>query len=199
MTEDTPIRAGDRKGRLRAQLSADLLAAHEAGQLQVVIGRSPDYFGPHGVNSALGETLFGAAVRGSTIRWLGALDAPHSVIYLPDLARGLVTLGIADDDATGRPWHLPTNGAPTGREFIAAVSDALGTQVKASATPRWMLRLVGLFRSEVREIADIAYQWEAPFVSSDAAFREAFGPVETTSLEQAVGETLTWYRERARG
>jgi nucleoside-diphosphate-sugar epimerase len=199
MTEETPLGATDKKGRLRARLAADLLAEHEAGRLQVVIGRSPDYFGAHGVNSALGGLLFGPALDGGTIRWLGSLDAAHSVSYLPDLARGLVTLGLADDTAAGRAWHLPTSGAPTGREFVAVMSDQLGRPLKASATPRWMLRLVGLLRPEVREVADIAYQWEAPFVSSDAAFQAAFGPFETTPLEAAIRETLDWYRQRGTG
>ena len=196
MTEQTPTHASDRKGRLRATLAEQLLVAHAAGELDVVIGRAPDYFGPGGVNSSLGTTLFGAAVKGATVRWLGSIDVAHSVIYLPDLAGSLVTLGLAEE-ASGRVWHLPPNGSPTGREFVELVAEALGSPIKASATPPWLLRLVGLVRPEVREIADISYQWTAPFVSSDAAFRDTFGPFAPTPLPDAVATTLAWFGERA--
>ena len=196
MTEGTPIDATDRKGRLRASMTEKLMVAHAAGELDVVIGRAPDYFGPGGVNSALGTTLFGAVAKGATVRWLGSMDVAHSVIYLPDLARALVTLGRAPE-ASGRVWHLPPNGSPTGREFIALVGDAAGRPVKASATPRWLLRALGVVRPEVREIADIAYQWTAPFVSNDAAFQSSFGPFVPTPLPDAVARTLDWFEQRA--
>jgi nucleoside-diphosphate-sugar epimerase len=195
MREDTPARATDRKGRLRATMAEKLMVAHAAGELDVVIGRATDYFGPGGVNSSLGRTLFGAAVKGATVRWLGSLDVAHSVVYLPDLAAALVTLGLSPE-ASGRVWHLPPNGSPTGREFIAQISAAIGSPLKASGTPRWLLRVIGLFRPEVREIADISYQWTAPFVTSDAAFQEAFGPFVPTPLPEAVAQTVAWYQQR---
>ena len=196
MTEQTPPRATDKKGRLRAGLAEQLLVAHAAGELDVVIGRATDYFGPGGVNSSLGTTLFGAAVKGVTVRWLGSIDVAHSVVYLPDLARALVTLGLAEE-ASGRIWHLPPTDSPTGREFVGLVAEAIGSPIKASATPPWLLRLVGLFRPEVREIGDISYQWTAPFVTSDAAFQDAFGPFEPTPLPDAVAATVAWFKERA--
>lgn len=117
---------------------------------------------------------------------------PHSVIFLPDLAPGLVTPGLADE-APGRVWHLPTNGAPTGREFVAVMSDALGKPLKVSGTPGWMLRLIGIFKPPVREIADIIYQWDVPFVSGDAAFQATFGPQQPNPLREAVARTCEWF------
>jgi nucleoside-diphosphate-sugar epimerase len=65
-------------------MAEELLAAHRAGTLRVVIGRSSDYYGPNGLNSVLGERLFGAAVKGKRALWLGSLDAPRSLSYLED-------------------------------------------------------------------------------------------------------------------
>jgi nucleoside-diphosphate-sugar epimerase len=196
MTEDSPHRASDKKGRLRSRLARELLAADEAGEASVAIGRSSDYFGPGGLSSALGERLFGAAVRGKRVPWLGDADVPHSVAFLPDIARGLVTLGLAEA-AGGQVWHLPSCGAPTGREFVDALAGVLGKPLKVSVNGRWMLRAVGLFSPMVRELGDVLYQWEAPFVSSDARFQAAFGPQPATPLDEAVATTLEWYTARA--
>ena len=196
MTETTPERATDKNGRLRGQLARQLLEAHARGEVDVVIGRSSDYLGPGGINSSLGETLFGPALEGKTVRWIGNPDVAHSVAYLPDMAKALVTLALADDSG-GRAWHLPSVGTPTGRELVGVISAVTGTELTVQGTPRWLLRLFGLVRPVAGEIADIYYQWQAPFVSSDAAFQSAYGPFEPTPLEDAVASTVSWFRERA--
>ena len=198
MTEDTPQRATDKKGRLRREMAEELLAADRAGDVRVAIGRSSDYFGPGGISSSLGERVFEAAVQGKRVPWLGSADQPHSVAYLPDIARGLVTLGLASD-STGRVWHLPSSGAPTGREFVAAIAGAVGRPLRVSPNPRWMLRAVGLFSPMVREVAGVMYQWEAPFISSDARFQAAFGPLPATPLDEAVTATVDWFAARREG
>jgi hypothetical protein len=74
------------------------------------------------------------------------------------------------------------------------ISEALGTEVRVQATPKWVLRLVGLAKPPAREVADIYYQWDAPFVSSDAEFQAAFGPLKATPLKEAVAATVGWFK-----
>jgi nucleoside-diphosphate-sugar epimerase len=65
LTEDRPNAAHTTKGRLRARMAGELLAAHRAGRVQVAIGRASDYFGPHGgAQSNLGDRVFPAAIAG---------------------------------------------------------------------------------------------------------------------------------------
>jgi nucleoside-diphosphate-sugar epimerase len=195
MTEQTPQRATDRKGTLRIRLAADLLARHRRGDLEVAIGRSSDYFGPHGENTGVGERVFGAALRGKAASAIGQLDTPHSLSYLPDLARALVVLGDRDE-AAGRAWHLPVMEPLTTREFLGHVYSAAGTPLKAQVAGRTTLRLLGLFVPPLREVAVVYYQWSEPFVSDWSAFEAAFGPFERTPLDEAIVTTLAWWRER---
>src|ERR1700722_18009902 len=46
MTEDMPLAATGAKGRARAAMTAELLAAADAGRVRVAIGRASDFFGP---------------------------------------------------------------------------------------------------------------------------------------------------------
>ena len=64
MTEDLPLAATGVKGRTRAAMTAELLAAAAAGRARIAIGRASDFFGP-GVTegSTLGERVFGNALR----------------------------------------------------------------------------------------------------------------------------------------
>jgi len=196
ITEDLPALATTTKGRIRAVMAERLLAAHRSGTLQVAIGRSSDYYGPGGANSVVGDILFGAATTGNRARWLGRLDVPHSLNYLPDVARALLTLG-ARPEAPGEVWHLPAAQPLTGRGFVKLIAAALGGPVKVTATSRLALRLAGVFDPRARETTEMLYQWERPFVVDASKFQRAFGPLEPTPHPQAVATTVAWFRERA--
>ena len=104
------------KSATRAAMTEELLAAHAAGQLEVVIGRASDYFGPGATRSALGETVFGPALAGKTAQVMGDPDQPHSYSYTPDVARALITLGTASgyDRADLAPAHRRDPHQPPG-------------------------------------------------------------------------------------
>ena len=46
ITEDLPLAADTVKGRTRAAMSRELLAAADAGRVRIAIGRASDFFGP---------------------------------------------------------------------------------------------------------------------------------------------------------
>jgi nucleoside-diphosphate-sugar epimerase len=195
ITEDLPAQATTTKGRIRALMAERLLAAHRSGTLQVVIGRSSDYYGPGGANSVVGDLLFGAAATGNRARWLGRMDLPHSLNYLPDVARALLILGTRPQ-ALGEVWHLPAAEPVTGRGFVERIAAALGRPVKVTATSRLALRLAGLFDPRARETIELLYQWERPFVVDTSKFQRAFGPLEPTPHPQAVAATVAWFQQR---
>ena len=196
ITEDLPAQPTTNKGRVRARMAERLLAAHRAGTLQVAIARSSDYYGPGGANSVVGDILFGAAATDKRARWLGRLDVPHSLNYLPDVARALIILG-ARPEALGEVWHLPTAEPLTGRGFVELIAAALGRPVKVTATSRLALRIAGVFDPRARESAEMLYQWERPFVLDASKFQRAFGPFVPTPHHKAVATTVAWFRERA--
>jgi nucleoside-diphosphate-sugar epimerase len=93
MTEDLPLAATTVKGRTRAAMSEELLAAAEAGRVRMAIGRASDFFGPGTTETTLGERVFGNALTGKRADLLGDPDLPHTYSYVPDVAAGLATLG----------------------------------------------------------------------------------------------------------
>ena len=193
ITEQTPERAADSKGRIRRQMTDVLLEAHRSGTLRVAIGRASDYFGPRADNSSITALAIEPVADGKTIRWTGSLDAAHSVAYLPDIARAYVTLGTSDR-ADGEIWILPHPAPLTGRAFLDLVNGALPQPVKTGLLSKAMLRLAAPFHKISKEMLGILYQWTEPFVVDDSKFRTAFGSFEETPLEEAVGTTVDWYR-----
>jgi nucleoside-diphosphate-sugar epimerase len=196
ITEETPERATDRKGAVRREMTATLLRAHQTGKLRVAIGRASDYFGPRADNSSITALAIAPAADGKTIRWMGSLDARHSVAYLPDVARAYVQLGTSDQ-ADGRIWILPHGEPITGRRFLDMVNNALPEPVKTGLLSRTTLSLAAPFHKPSREILGIWYQWSEPFAVDGADdFQRTFGRFESIPLGEAVSKTVDWYRQR---
>lgn len=196
ITEESPQQPSSRKGRLRKELADELLTAHASGRLRVTIGRASDYYGPGGRNSIAGETLFGAAVAGKSVRWPGSADQPRGFSYLPDAARALVTLG-ASDRADGRAWIVPSAPPLTARALLTLVERELGRPIKLAVTSKLAMRLAGLFVPQARELPDIWYQFSAPFVADGSSFETAFGSFGPTPHEVGVPATVAWFRSQA--
>jgi nucleoside-diphosphate-sugar epimerase len=195
LREDTPIRATGRKGRVRAEMAAALLRAHDRGRLPVTIGRLADYHGPGGLRSSVGAQLFRAALRDRPAPWFGGADQPHSFTFLPDAARALVTLG-RRPEADGRVWHLPVAEPVTPREFVGLVYATAGSRPRLRAVPAWMLRAAGVVVPLARELAELGYQVDRPFVVDDGLYAAAFGDVTATAHRDAVKATLGWFAAR---
>jgi nucleoside-diphosphate-sugar epimerase len=194
LTEDLPAAATGPKGRTRAEMAERLLAAHHAGRLRVAIGRASNYYGPGGRNSVTGDRLFRAAVAGRTVRWVGRLDQPHTLSYLEDVAAGLATLG-EQDRADGQAWHLPAAEPLTGRQFLELVVTATGGRSRIATNSAAMTRLAGLFVPMIREVGEILYEFQAPYVVDWSKFGQQFGPFTPTPHAEAIARTVAWFRE----
>ena len=192
LTEDLPHTATTRKGSVWAQMAADLMKAHEMGKVRTTAARASDYFGPRGILSAMGERVFYPALAEKKAQVMGDLDQLHTYSYLPDIATGLAILG-EHDEADGEAWHLPNAPAITTRQFIEQVYAAAGTEPGIQAMPRWMVNAVGLFNGNVREMKEMLYEFEEPFVVDDGKFETAFGS-HATQLSEAIGTTVNWFR-----
>ncbi len=192
--ESMPYAASGRKGRCRAEMAQTVLAAHERGEVKATLGRASDFYGPRVLGSALGEMFFGPALVGESINVLGNPDLPHTYTYIRDFARGLVTLS-EHEKAFGRAWHVPSGPTVSTREFAQWVGEQAGQPVKLRAAGPFMVSVLGLFSPDVREMREMLYEFNEPFLVDDSDFRAAF-PSEVTPHDTAIAETLAWFRVR---
>lgn len=190
--EGLPYAATGRKGRCRGEMAQAVLAAHQRGELQATLGRASDFYGPRVLGSAVGDIFFGPALAGGTINVIGDPDLPHTYTYIRDFARGLVTLS-EHEEAFGRAWHVPSGPTVSTREFAQLVSEQTGQEVKLRTAGAFMLSILGLFSPDIREMREMLYEFDEPFVMDDSDFRDAF-PTEVTPHDVAIAETLDWYR-----
>jgi nucleoside-diphosphate-sugar epimerase len=195
ITEDLPLAATTVKGRTRAAMTAELLAAAHAGRVRLAIGRASDFFGA-GVTqgSTLGDRVFGNALAGRRADFIGNPDLPHTYSYVPDIAAGLATLG-TDPRAAGQVWHLPGPQTVTTRELLDLVAREVGHPVGIRTVNKLGLRVLGLTKPMLRELAETYYQFDEPFVLDTSKYEAAFG-TPGTPLATAIAATVDWYRTR---
>ena len=193
ITEDLPYNSLGHKGKLRARMANELMGAHRAGKVRVAIGRASDYYGPGATNAIAGKDLFTAVIAGKKAMWAGSLDQPHTMTFIRDFARGLIVLG-ERDEALGQVWHIPGAEPITGREFMRIAFEAAGTSPQMGAYSRLMIRFGGLFSPLIREVDEVLYEFEKPYIVSGEKFARAFGAIATPHRE-AIKETVEWYKK----
>jgi nucleoside-diphosphate-sugar epimerase len=196
ITEDTPLNPHGRKGRTRARMSEQAMAAHQAGKVRIAIGRGSDFFGPHVSASMVGAGVFQRILDGKPARAIGNPDLLHSFTYIRDFGEALAILG-EREQALGQAWHVPNAEAVTTRRFVGMVAEATGRAPKIQVAGPVLLRLLGLVNREVRELWELRYEFEKPFVVDSSRFEQAF-EMRPTPLAEAIRETVVWHAGRVR-
>jgi nucleoside-diphosphate-sugar epimerase len=194
MTEDLLPAPAGHKGRVRAKMWSDALAAHEARRVRVTEIRAADYFGPGaGEQTPVGTRFVPPLLAGRRVMFPGDPAAPHSWTYLPDVARALAVAG-TDGRAFGRAWHVPTNPPLSARALAERLSALAGAPTpRITRMPHWAMNAVGVLSPTVRELRETRYQFDRPFVVDSSAFESTFD-ITPTPIDEALEATLAFYR-----
>lgn len=196
ITEDSPVRPRSKKGQVRAEMAAEVMAAHQRGDVRAAALRSSDYYGPGVLLSAMGERVFGSLVAGKKAQLTAAADVPHSWAYIEDVGRAAAILG-TNEAALGKAWIAPHAPACTQAEMVKTAAQVLGTEPQYVVVSSMMMRLVGLFNPGARASVEMMYEFTEPFVVDSGNFQRTFD-LSPTPLETGVERTVRWYQENAR-
>lgn len=195
MRETDPLTPPSVKGGVRVAMWNEALAAHQAGRVRITEARASDFIGPGvGANGHMGDRVVPRLLVGKAVSLLGQLDVDHSWTAISDVAHTLVAIG-SEEQAWGRAWHVPTAAPQTQRQMVERMCElASVAPVKVKALPPIALRTGGLFSPPIREIREMMYQFEKPFVIDSSATTEAFG-LEATALDDTLTAAIDSYRD----
>jgi len=191
MSESSPREASGGKRGVRTVL-LEARRAHRADTVSVVAG---DFFGPRVRGAHAGERMVPVLLKGKSLQVIGRADLPHAFTYVPDLAAAMVKAA-----QTPELWnsvlHAPTGPALSQQELATAFTSAAGLPaVKLGTVPGWLLKVLGLASTDMRELAETLYQFERPFVMDSAASQARLG-LAPTPLADAAAATVAWWRSQ---
>jgi nucleoside-diphosphate-sugar epimerase len=197
LTEEMPLTNYGRKPAIRAEVTKLWKSAHDTGRVRAVAVRASDFYGPDAPTSMV--SAFGVArlVAGKPALMPYSPEHLHDFCYVPDFARALVTLVDAPDDAYGQAWHVPNAPTRTLRDVLTLAASLIGVPPRISVLPPALRPIVGLFSKEVREMAEMTFQWDRPYLVDSSKFATRFWN-DATPFESGLANTISFYRSAPR-
>ncbi len=176
LTEDLPLLPSSKKGQIRVDMWNEAKAAHDAGKVRITEARASDYIGSQITeNGQFADRLMPKLLKSKTVSVLGDPRQPHSWTSVDDSARALVTLA-AEPAAWGKAWHVPTAAPVTAEDIVTRICQLAGIDpVKTKSVPKFALRVLGVFMPVIRELKEMDYQRDRPFIIDSSAFTKEFG------------------------
>ena len=185
-TELTPFCPQGAKGQVRAQIAGDLLEAMDQGQVDAMICRAPEFYGPGITQSITNATIINPLRDGKKAKVFLRDDTLRSLIYTPDASRAMGLLGNTAD-AFGQTWHLPCDDQRlTYRQFIELAAEIFDVPARYTVLKTWQLRLAGLFSRQLRDAAELLPRYRRDNLFICDKFRQRFPDFPVTSIRQGL-------------
>ncbi|MEX1132775.1 MAG: NAD-dependent epimerase/dehydratase family protein [Flavobacteriales bacterium] len=189
MTEDTPYNPCSMKGEVRAAIATTLMDEVKRGDLQGMIVRAADFYGPGALLSLTHATVHERIKANKTPQWIGDAKAIHTFTFTPDAGRSLSLLGNTPS-AYGQVWHaLTSKEAMSGEQYVRLACELASKPYKIQVAPRWMLSLMGLFVPVLRENMEMLYQFEHDYRFDSSKLEKAFG-TQPTDYNSGIRNSL---------
>lgn len=188
LTENTAFDPVGKKGRVRRKMAEMVLKEIQSGELDAVICRAPEFYGPGKTQSITNTLIFNNIKEGKKLKVPLSADKKRSLIWTPDASRATALIGNTPD-AFGQTWHLPVDKShPTYKEFIRTASGIYGRDLKYSVVSKFVFKIGALFNTRVKELLELLPRYEHDNVFDDSKFRSRFPDFQVTSYEQGISQ-----------
>lgn len=190
MTEISRISPPSKKGKVRADIHEMIMQAIKDRGLKALIARSADFYGPSVQSSPLSIMVIDEYRKGKKAFWQVNASRLHAFTYIPDAAKATAILGNTPD-AFGTVWHLPTSSEKmTGKEFIEKIALEMNVKPRYYILTNWMMSLLGFFVPIVKEIKEMAYQYDRDYVFDSSKFEKRFS-YSPVSYSEGIKKSVT--------
>jgi len=188
MTEETPWNPCSRKGEIRAGIAALLQDEFRAKNLNAIIARSADLYGPYATKTSMPYLLaINNMLNGKKARWFIDATKLHSFSYTIDCAKGMILLS-GCEECYNQTWHLPTYNPIDAETFIHIVAWDIGAEPDYILFNKLQIRIAGLFDRNVYETCEMLYQYEGNY-SFDSTKLNDFFKYRPISYYKGIRET----------
>ncbi|HUQ97567.1 MAG TPA: NAD-dependent epimerase/dehydratase family protein [Chitinophagaceae bacterium] len=190
MTEETPLNPPSKKGKVRDSIAQKVMNEIGAGNINALIARSADFYGPAVATSLLAETVLKNLKNRKKAQWMADVSKVHSFTYVPDAAKATALLGNTPN-AYNQVWHLPTcTQKLTGQDWIALFAKHLHAKPVYTVLSKRMLKVLGIFIPLLRELPEMLYQYDRDYFFNSQKFTQRFPHFQVTPYEEGVEQTV---------
>jgi len=189
MTEKTPVNPCSKKGEIRAQIAEMLLNEVKSDNLDALIARAADFYGPNVGNSIPEALIIQNFRKGKNAQIFCSDKFRHSYTYTPDAGKATAILGNTEK-AYNQIWHLPTMKDPmNGKEWVDAFAREFKTDPKYMVLKRWMIWIFGLFTPVIGELYEMLYQNDRDYIFDSSKFENEYN-FKPTPYSEGIKESV---------
>lgn len=159
-----------------------------------IVAILPDFYGPDADIGMLNPAVE-AICQGKTANWIGDVDHPRELIYIPDCGFLLVELA-SHEEASGESWNIPGAGTAAARELFQLAANQCGRRPRFRTAGPFTMALLGLFSSQIRAMREMYPLYRKPPVLDGGKLRQLIGEVPVTQYPEGIAQTVEWLRNR---
>lgn len=188
VTEEFQKNPHTKKGQIR--LNIEKLV--KESKVKALIAHFPDFYGPNAQNAILHYTLE-SIVQRKKAGYVGNQNLKREFIFTPDGAKAIVNLALYEG-AYGQNWNIPGYDVISGKELVQIIRELTGYEKGVYTISKNMIRFLGLWNKDMREVVEMFYLNEQPVVLDGSKYQQTFGEVPRTSYREGLRETINFMR-----
>ena len=186
LTEDTPFKPVGRKGTVRAKITNMLLDEMERGEIEAMICRAPEFYGPGETKSITNFLIFESIRKGERPKIMLRDDVLKTLIWTPDASQAMALLGNTPD-AYGKSWHLPCDdNRLTYKEFMAEVSRVYKQDFQYDILSREFIEQQSTSNKVFEELLELLPRYEHDNVFDSSRFKGRFPDFRVTTYREGI-------------
>lgn len=180
LTEESPFAPVGKKGEIRAAIATMLLEAMKLQQIEAVICRAPEFYGPEKTQSITNSLIFDNIRQGKKLKVFLNDHTLRTLIWTPDASKAMARIGNTPD-AYRQTWHLPCDdNRLTYQQWIELAAVVYGKQFQYTVIPKLVLKIGAMFSKKLQELQELLPRYAHNNIFDSSKFKQRFPDFEVT-------------------
>lgn len=197
-TEESLFVPVGQKSIVRAKTATMLLDEMNKKNIEAVICRAPEFYGPGKTQSITNTLIFDNIHQNKKLKVPIKDNTLRTLIWTPDASRAMALIGNSPD-TYNQTWHLPCDdNRLTYKELINLASKIYKRELSYSVIKLWMFKLGKLFNKQVKELQELLPRYEYDNIFTSNKFKQRFPEFSVTTYKQGIEQIMNEQNTRNR-
>lgn len=188
--ENSPFEPKGEKSEVRARVANMVLDAINSKQLQGVICRAPEFYGPNNTVSITNTMIFKNIQNNKPIKVPISDSVLRTLIWTPDASRAMALIGNTED-AYDQTWHLPCDDSMSYKDMITSSETIENKKFNYSVIKMWQFKLASYFSTYSKELQELLPRYQKDNIFNSDKFKKRFPDFKVTSYKSGISQILT--------
>lgn len=190
-TEESSFKPVGRKSTVRAKIAEMFLAEMTSKNIEAVICRAPEFYGPGKTQSITNSLIFDNIRANKKLKVPLTDDRLRTLIWTPDASRAMALIGNTPD-AFNQTWHLPCDDDRlTYKQLVNLASEIYGKKLDYTILKMWMFKIGGLFNKQSKELQELLPRYECDNIFVSQKFKTRFPEFKVITYRDGIANILS--------